>query len=335
MNKKIRRFLVVFNIVLMTSAIVGTQFVATVSAKKPIVNVYPGYRQQLGALGGANYEILIPNNWNGMLVIGCRGYAHDEPPIAGLMHQIGMSMINTRGVAYAWSTFGEGGVCIQKGMIRTHQLTEYVIENYNVQGKVLLFGVSMGGLIACMLGEKYPNLYDGVLDLCGPKDMASMYFYKKPITELPADAAEIRAYLNGPPANMPMPFLAQLPDAMLLQLRTGFMVSLADQAIEFGGTPETKPKAFERVAPIYHADIAIPVISIIGEYDISVIPLQFDMYYDAVEEAGCLDYYRSYVIPNATHVSGPALSASIAKFTVLINWAVTGTPPDPTPPPIP
>ena len=323
-----------FSTVLMLSAIVGTQFVATVSAKKPIVNVYPGYTQQLGALGGANYEILVPNNWNGMLVIGVRGYAHDEPPITGVMHQIGMYMINARGVAFAWSTFGAGGVCIQKGMIRTHQLTEYVIENYEVTGKVFLYGISMGGLIACLLGEKYPNLYDGVLDLCGPKDMASLYYYKKDIVDL-TTADEIRAYLNGPPANMPMPFLAQLPDAMLLQLRTGFMVSLADQAIEFGGTPETKPKAYERMAPIYHADIAIPVISIIGELDISVPMFQFDMYYDAVEEAGCLDYYRSYVIANATHVSQEIFQAGYMRFTQLINWAVTGTPPPPTPPPIP
>ena len=192
----------------------------------------------------------------------------------------------------------------------------------------------MGGLIACMLGEKYPNLYDGVFDLCGPKDMASLYYYKKDIVSK-TTADEIRDYLSGPPANMPMDFLETVPDPMLLQMRMNFMVQLADQAIEFGGTPETKPKAYARLAPIYHADIAIPVISIIGELDISVPMFQFDMYYDAVEEAGCLDYYRSYVIPGATHVSGPTLSASIAKFTVLINWAVTGTPPDPTPPPIP
>lgn len=334
MNKKISRLSMIFSIILILSAIVGTQFVATVNAKKPIVNVYPGYTQQLGALGGANYEILVPNNWNGMLVIGVRGYSHTEPPITGLMHQIGMNMINIRGVAFAWSTFGEGGTCINKGMIRTHQLTEYVIENYEVTGKVFLYGISMGGLISCLLAEKYPNLYDGVLDLCGPKDMASLYYYKKDIIDL-TTAAEIKAYLSGAPADMPEWFTSGLNNTELMQWRKMLTVQLADQAIEFGGTPETKPKVFERMAPIYHADISIPVISLIGELDTGVPTFQFDMYYDAVEEAGSLDYYRSYMITNATHASLPIFQAGTIRFTQLMNWAVTGTPPPPTPPPIP
>ena len=120
-------------------------------------------------------------------MVACRGYYDTEPPIADTnpLHFLGTTFMTAKALtgpapafshfAYAWSSYGEGGFCPKEGMISTHQLTEYIVEKYNVAGKVFLLGVSMGGEIAFLLGEKYPDLYCGVLDVCGVKDVASLW----------------------------------------------------------------------------------------------------------------------------------------------------------------
>ena len=302
---RIKKQLTIFSIILLVIAFVGTQVTSTVIAKQPDVfhNSEKKFTQIRGELGDASYEILMPDSWNGKLVVACRGYYDSEPPIADTnpLHMLGMIFMTGKALtgpapdfshfAYAWSTYGEGGFCPKEGMITTHQLTEYIVENYNVALEVFLIGISMGGEIACLLGEKYPDLYSGVLDVCGVKDVASLW-------------------------------------------ETG-MVNKEGIENTCGGTPETKPQAYERWSPTYHAAITIPVISIIGQLDTTVPIQQFDLYYDAVEEAGCLDFYRSYTIPNGGHCDGTTNAAIVPNFLKLIAWVATGDGPDSTDPPIP
>jgi len=284
-------------VVFLAMALLMTFAVVQVDARKPevIYDSFLHFTQTRGTLGGADYELLMPDNWNEKIVIGLRGYEGPVmPPMSDTYWEHGVAMAfvanpsNPPRFAFAWSTYGEGGWCIDAAMIRTHQLTEYVVENYNVQGEVFLLAFSMGGDIGCMLAEKYPELYDGVLDVCGVKDMKSSW-------------------------------------------SPGFV----DMEIECGGTPETKPQAYERRSATYHAGITIPVISIIGELDPLVPIAQFDMYYDAVEAAGCLNYYRSYIITGGHHLDGPIQAAISPLFMTLVKWVVNGIVPDPTPPPIP
>jgi pimeloyl-ACP methyl ester carboxylesterase len=336
-NRKIRSLLLVFNIVLMVSVILEPQIVVIVSSKQPEENYNSvlGFTQILGTLDGANYEILMPDNWNGMLVITCRGYSHEEPDI-GDGHALGMILMeddDPERFAFAWSTYGEGGWCIKNGIISTHQLTKYVIEKFNVQGKVLLQGASMGGLIACLLGEKYPNLYDGVFDVCGVKDFASYYDHRKGITDLPPNPNAIRAYMLGPPTFLPPIFVASIPNGKLLQMQQNQIEGVQEMEMECGGTPDTKPKAFERRSATYHACISIPVMSIIGQLDFGVPLFQFRMYYDAVEAAGCLNFYRSYIVVGGQHLNEPVLEAAAIYWEVFEDWVVDGVTPTPTPPP--
>jgi hypothetical protein len=261
------------------------------NAKQPILvhDAQYHFTQIRGILGGADYEILMPDSWNGMLVVECRGYSHLESEITSTssMHLIGVGFVSAQpsnNIAIAWSNFGDGGWCIKEGIIRTHQLTEYVIDNYHVTGKVLLFGASMGGEVACLLGEKYPNLYDGVLDECGVKDLADFY--------------------------------------TICQTETK-----NDIIAECGGTPESKPQAYEQLSPIYHADITIPVISIIGKLDNTVPIRQFEAYYDSVKAAGSSNYYRNYVVASGHHCDGPVILAISPNFVKLLNWVITGNGP--------
>ena len=68
------------------------------------------------------------------------------------------------GFAAAASSYGNKGFDEKFGVIRTHQLTEFAIDKFDVTGKVFLQGISLGGSIALVLGERYPDVYSGVLD---------------------------------------------------------------------------------------------------------------------------------------------------------------------------
>jgi pimeloyl-ACP methyl ester carboxylesterase len=296
MNKKISSFL----ITLVTLAMIVGPLLATVQAKKPVVTEEDGYTQYVGTLGGANYVIRIPDEWNGMLVVACHGYMMNWNPDAQFAMDQGTLVwaFLEQGYAYAASSFGEGGTPIQKAMIRTHQLTEYVINNYGVTGKVFLCGVSMGGAIVLLLGEKYPELYDGVLDIVGLKDITTAYINSVTLINSPA-----------------FPFMPPGVQAFLLQ-------SVADWEAECGGTVYDKPKAYERISPTCHADISIPVISVHGAQDPMVSMPHALLYGVAVAEAGCSEYYKMYIADPGMHADAPVQALALSIFDELVNYPV-------------
>jgi hypothetical protein len=336
--KKARKTFLIFNIILMISAIVGTQFVSTVSAKPPetTYNSTYHYTCQHGSLGGANYEILMPDNWNGHLVIMCRGYTAIEPPISDpKMQAVGMWLMKSSAsqkFAYAWSTYGEGGFCVEAGIIRTHQLTQYVVDNYEAPGKVLLMGFSMGGQVALRLAAKYPDQYDGVLDICGCKDMAALYAYYKEASLLPLDENQIRSYLIGAPVYMPADVASMISPLTLLAIPPSFATMMSDLEMECGATPETKLQAYDRRSPISNAQITVPVISLIARYDMAAPLQQFMDYYDAVAQTGCLTNYRSYTI-NAAHCDNTIFGKVPIYFPLLYAWVLGLSVPPVTPRP--
>jgi predicted esterase len=288
-----------------------------------------------GRLGGADFRLHIPSNWEGDLVVFCIGYSH-EPQDANvlLFYSMAFAWITDMGFALAMSNYGEDGYCVKEGVIRTHQLTEYVIDNYDVTGKVYLFGVSMGGGIALLLGAKYPHLYNGVFEMAGVKDVATQYTLKIELASIVDDDDLIAAILtNGgqvPPC--PVMFGTDIP-AALMAYRAYSLTSSTDIALELGGTPEKKPKAYERVSPIFNAlDIEVPTITLHGGAD-SIVPYAQSLaYLEAVTQAGYSDLYRLYGVPGGEHIdTSPAMGLQIyLGFTWLVNWVENGTPAPPS-----
>ena len=239
------------------------------------------YTQTTGSLNGANYVIRIPDNWNGRLIVGCHAYFINRDPNQQYQFDDLAAGFIAQGYAYTASDYGAQGYCVNAGFNRTYELTQYVITNYNVTDKVFIFGGSMGGEIALLLGEKYPNVYGGVLDICGPKDLVTIYNDGSYIAG--ASLEQIRAFFGWP---------ATVPADSTVQFFKDFAItSGADLIAETGGSPTTVPQAYAKISPVNHANISIPVISLVGNKDY-VVPLsQTYAYQSAVNAAGHSGYY--------------------------------------------
>jgi pimeloyl-ACP methyl ester carboxylesterase len=350
MNKKHYLIPTVFVVLMIVSS-----FSAPVLASRPNVTYDDTghYTRYVGVLGGADYEIFMPDNWNGHLVIGCKGFTLSTttpfPTLESLnTHQIGLQFMNSptlapdgKRFAYAQSTYDEIGFCMKAGMLHTHQLTEYIIDNFHVTGQVFLIGLSMGGQISQMLVNKFPDLYARVLDVCGNKDTTAFYNYWKNLSELPEDPSAIRTFLKGTPTSLPALYVDNIPDLKLLLMRTNAAKVFPDVEIECGGSPESKPQAYDRLSPTCHADISTPVISMIARADF-LVPIQhFNAYYDSVAAEGCLENYRSYIIqgippiPITTHCDSTIINNVPTYFMKLFNWVIGGTAPPVTGKPLP
>jgi len=266
------------------------------------------YTQITGTLRDAAYIIQIPKTWNGMLVVACPWYQLPPDRTCHLQYQPLSEVLLSMGYAFACSNYGADGYPVKKGMIAIHQLTEYVIHNYHVRGKVFVLGGSMGGNIALLLGEKYPHLYSGVLDLCGTKDLIDAY-------------TNTAYFATFTPLEISEMFGIPLADAEGLLY---FFTSIShDIMVETRGPPETKLKAYERISPTYNAHIQIPVISIIGEMDATLPMSQNDMYQTAIDAAGCSNLYKRYIVEDADHVDvDPRIFAAVPEhLTELVAWS--------------
>ena len=283
--------------------VLATPFVSIVQAKQIVETDMGYYTEYIGTLGKAGFAFLMPKAWNGKLVVACHFFMPEalwsNNPKAGVhmaYYMMGAMNFASRGYAFAYSTYDEPGYCIQNGMIRTHQLTEWLIDNFDISDEIYLFGYSMG-FISVLLAEKYPDLYDGVLDVVGPKDLKTRY----------------NSWIG-------------LPDPM------GILPALE---AECGGTPDEKPKAYEKRSPTYNADLKVPVISLYGTEDTNVPPIHAEMFYDAVEAAGSLDYYRGYVYSGYGHGSFAQHPVVALHFRDLVDWVENGIEPPTDPYPLP
>jgi len=301
--------------ILITLLMLSTFF--SVSFAKPANTTYGTYNgmeytQTTGKLGKGDYVIYMPESWNGRFVIGCTGYNYFQDPHPEFLFDPHAKWLVSEGYAFAASNYigGERAYAVKEGIIRTHQLTQYVVDKYDVTDKIFLFGISMGGQIALNLAHKYPDLYSGVLDVCGAKDAYGHYAYSQLWTT--KTVAELRVIFGFPES---------VDDSVIAGLKIFFATVLADTIEEYGGTIEEKPQAYERYDPVYHADLQVPTISLVGGIDL-LVPLSCHLTYQAaVTACGCSDLYELDIVPTGGHADIPIQTKIPAKLLELIAWS--------------
>lgn len=131
----------------------------------------PGYEdssRMWGVLAGAGYRIEVPANWNGDLVMWAHGYRGtglrlffnpEEVPFRAYLLE--------NGYAWAASTYAKNDYNVGQGVKDTRRLALFFQGEVQSPNRMYIAGASMGGHITAVSIEKFRNLYDGAMPVCG------------------------------------------------------------------------------------------------------------------------------------------------------------------------
>lgn len=124
-----------------------------------------------GVINGAPYYIEIPAQWNKGLVMYTHGYAvasekprsrEYTPPKA--LRDVFLS----RGFAFAASDYSEQGWAVKEAIEDTEALRRYFVSKHGAPAESYITGHSMGGHITMAIIERYSEVYQGAMPMCGP-----------------------------------------------------------------------------------------------------------------------------------------------------------------------
>lgn len=127
----------------------------------------------VGQINGAPFRIVIPEHWNGTLLVYGHGYRDkaDHPgevdnrnadlaPSAALV-----GPLLAQGYALAGTAYRDNGWEIKGGIQDMKDLTVHFRDNYGAPDKTIIWAFSMGTVIAFESMERFGGIYDGAL--CG------------------------------------------------------------------------------------------------------------------------------------------------------------------------
>jgi len=126
---------------------------------------------------GAKYRICMPgvSPWNGDLFVYAHGYVPATEPVAIPEDQLYLpdgtyipDAANILGYAFATTSYSVNGLAIKQGLADLIDLVAIFRASHPTLKRVVLVGVSEGGLITTLSTEQYPNVYSGGLAACGP-----------------------------------------------------------------------------------------------------------------------------------------------------------------------
>ena len=122
-----------------------------------------------GAINGAKYKVIFPENWNKKLVMYAHGYEFmgakpSQSQNPGFVKN--MAPFLERGFAVAASDYQYQGLALAQGVDDTENLRNYFIKKYGMPDSTFMVGHSMGGGVTIATIENYGKSYNGALPLC-------------------------------------------------------------------------------------------------------------------------------------------------------------------------
>jgi len=124
---------------------------------------------------GAIYRICMPTfGWNGDLLVYAHGYVAANKPVGIPEDQMNLGgtyipdAANFLGYAFATTSYSVNGLAIKQGLPDLVDLVSIFRAQHPTLKRVVLVGVSEGGLITTLGTEQYPAVFNGGLAACGP-----------------------------------------------------------------------------------------------------------------------------------------------------------------------
>lgn len=127
-----------------------------------------------GQINGAPYRIVVPEVWNGTLLVFGHGY-RDKADHAGEVDNRNPDIapnaavanaLLAQGYALAGSAYKDNGWAVEEGIVDLKDLTEYFRYRIAEPDRTILWAFSMGSVIAFKSMEQYTDVYDGALAGC-------------------------------------------------------------------------------------------------------------------------------------------------------------------------
>jgi pimeloyl-ACP methyl ester carboxylesterase len=112
------------------------------------------------------YAIEVPDAWNGSVVYFAHGF-RGNPAELTISEPPNRKWLVANGYAWAASSYSRNGYEPGAGARDTFALQQVFAERVGVPRRSYLYGQSMGGHVAALSLELYPEAYDGVLSECG------------------------------------------------------------------------------------------------------------------------------------------------------------------------
>jgi predicted esterase len=132
-----------------------------------------------GPLGGANYTISVPSNWNGTLVLYSHGYVFPNQPLLNpapdietdptthVSDTLTRAALLQQGYALAGSSYSQNGWAIQQAFRDQIALLDFFDATCGNPTRTIAWGHSEGGIITAGLVQLYPDRFAGALPMCG------------------------------------------------------------------------------------------------------------------------------------------------------------------------
>jgi pimeloyl-ACP methyl ester carboxylesterase len=137
-----------------------------VTLADPAFEALPGATADFGRLGGAVYQIEVPDDWNGRLVLYMHGFEEFAPEAQVTALDFRRYLIE-HGYAWGASSFSSTSLIPGRSADETAALWDYFARTYGRPTRSYLNGLSMGGAASNVAAERYADRFDGALGLCG------------------------------------------------------------------------------------------------------------------------------------------------------------------------
>jgi pimeloyl-ACP methyl ester carboxylesterase len=137
-----------------------------IGLEDPAFTALPGAKADFGRLGGAVYQIEVPDDWNGRLVLYMHGFQ-------GLAPKASVQPPGLRGYlirnGYAWgaSSYSSTSLIPGRAADETAAVWDYFAKTYGRPAYTYVTGHSMGGGATNIAAERYGDRFDGALSICG------------------------------------------------------------------------------------------------------------------------------------------------------------------------
>lgn len=130
-----------------------------------------------GAIDGARYQIVLPQRWNGTLLLYSHGYRFAQPvppdyerPATDAVPAPGEDVAKAlldEGYALAGSSYSRNGWAVPEGVVADQRLYAFFAANVGKPRRVYLWGDSLGGLVTQTLAERGLPWVTAAAPLCG------------------------------------------------------------------------------------------------------------------------------------------------------------------------